>query len=274
MADSTVSLTEKIILNSARIVEVKRVKKSYPNYYSFEKSDITKLCDELMSKGFSKQEWKVPTNNNFDIGKGVFTTEKYFSLNYNFAAVIAVFENPENKDIIKIMFVNNSSSMKKFNDFTFPSSQSEGPKYYVESSDEIRAIGLAGYMKQLLKLRNRNKGIQYRLASTFNWAALLYVAGYFVGLKYIIENMPSLLPLFSTLLALAIATVFLSAISIKRGIYINSFPHPLLSFIDQMIKGSFVENPITYVFIRLLAVVVTGIIGGFAFSLVQSIFNM
>jgi hypothetical protein len=256
-----------------KITDVNRIKKSYPSYYSFERDDILNICKEFDSKGFSKQSWKVPVNNNFHIGNGMFTTEKYFALNYNFPAVIGVFENPSDKDIVKIMFVNSSSSMKKFDDFTFPSSESEGPKYYIESADEIRTIGFSTFIKQILKRYNRNKGVQYRLASTFNWLSFLYIIGYFAGLKYINQNTPKFLALFTTLLAFAIITVFLYTISIKRGIYINSFPNPLLSFIDQMIKGSFVENPITYVFFRIFAVIITGIIGGFAFNLVQVIFK-
>lgn len=264
---------ERIILNSGKITDVNRIKKSYPSYYSYEKDDVLKLSEKFSAEGFSEQSWKVPVNNNFDVGDGQFSTEKYLSLNYNFPAVIGVFKNPKNQDVIKIMFVNNQSSMKKFSDFTFPSSQSEGPKYYIESNDEIRALGLTDYAKRLLKTQNRNKGLQYRLANVFNWASLLYVVAYFTGLKYILENSPKMIPLATTILAIAIVTVFFYAISIKRGIYINSFPHPFLSFIDQMMKGSFIENPITFVFIRLLAVVITGIVGGFAFSLFQSFFN-
>src|SRR5688572_72592 len=159
------------------MTDVNRLKKQYPSYYTYERSDVLNLCSELNSKGWSKQSWKVPVNNNFDVAKGQFTSEDFFAMNYNFPAVIGVFENPKNHDIIKIMFVNNSSSMKKFNDFTFPSSQSEGPKYYIESKDEIRAIGLTDYMKRLLKKHNRNKGPQYAFASVLNVISFLYVIG-------------------------------------------------------------------------------------------------
>lgn len=249
-----------------------RVKKSYPSYYTFEKSDITKLCKNLSAKGFTTQSWKVPINNDFDVGKGVLTTERYFSLNYNFAAVIGQFSNPKNKDVIKVLFVNNSSSMKKFSDFTFPSSQSEGPKQYVESSDEIRLAGTIDYVKKTLKELNRNKGPQYALASVFNWISLLYVVGYIAGLSYMTENYPQLISVATTFLVVSVVTIFFYAISIKRGVYINSFPHPMLAFIDQMMKGSFIENPITYVFIRLLALSIAGIVGSLAFSAFQSIF--
>lgn len=262
------------IFLDVKIIDVNRIKKSYPSYYSFESEDILSLCKEFKSRGFDKQTWKLPINNNFHVSKGPLTTEDYFALNYNFPAVIAVFENPENQDTVKIMFVNISGSMKKFDDFTFPSSESEGPKYYIESADEIRAVGYKDYVKQILKRFNRNKGLQYRFASTFNLLSFLYIIGYFAGLQIVNENIPKLLPFLSALLVLAILTVFLYTISIKRGVYINSFPNPLLSFIDQMIKGSFLENPITYVFFRVFAVIVTGIIGGLAFNLVQVIFGI
>lgn len=255
------------------MANVNRVKKSYPGWYSFEKDDIAHICDDLRVKGFTNQSWKVPINNDFDVGKGVLSTEKYFRMNYNFSAVIGVFENPKTKDVIKVMFVNNSSSMKRFSDFTFPSSQSEGPKYYVESDDEIRVVGLADYIKRILKKYNRNKGPQYALGSMFNWISIFYIIGYFAGFRYVAEHYSKLLPLANVFIVLAIVTIILYSISIKRGVYINSFPHPFLSFIDQMIKGSFIENPITYVFIRLIAVAFTGIIGSLAFSIFQSIFN-
>ncbi|MDB5163233.1 MAG: hypothetical protein JWO54_150 [Candidatus Saccharibacteria bacterium] len=259
-------------MGSDRIILMNRIKKTYPSYYYFEKDDIKKLCKELASIGLSTQSWKVPTNGRYDLGDGILTTEKYFSLNYNFAAVIGVFENPTNKDIVKILFVNVSGAKKTFNDFTFPNSESEGPKYSIESVDEIRANGMNNYIRKTLKTINRNDAPQYVFVSILNLISFIYVILFFFLFENINRSYPALAPASVILLVMAVIIVVFYFVSIKRGVYINSFPHPLVSFVDQMIKGSFKENPITYIFLKLLAASVVGIIGGYALSLFQAAF--
>lgn len=237
--------------------------KSYGGSFYYSKEAFLLVVADFQKEGFQKIEVKIPSN--FEESKSSLTLEEFINLEYNFKAVILIAENTTTTDLIKVLFINHTAARKNFNDYTFPSTESEGPKFYVSSQSQIRLNGLTSFVRSTLEKHNLNKGLEYQLGKFLSLLSFFYI----VGFVFLVINEPSryflvlskeVKILLVIILPLAVMIPFLYYVSVRRGLYVKHFENPSLSFINQILVGNFKENPLIYTLCRLGGAVILGLL--------------
>jgi hypothetical protein len=238
-------------------------KESFSNRLFFNKSSFSIIIKQLELGGFNNISVKVPLDyKNFD--KHEFSIDEFLSLEYNFIAQILIAKSAT--DTLKILFVNNSGPQTKFKDKTFPSSHSELSKFYVQSNDPVRILGLADFIKTTLK------DASIRSSSVAYWHSFLMsvAVGYFFLFSILFIDIFNSDPgpfrpffldnilLLSFLLLISVAFIFFYVVS-PVGLYLNKFEHPLLSFAKRIFAGDWKNNPIVNFFILIGKLLLAGL---------------
>ena len=238
-------------------------KESFSNRLFFNKSSFEKIVKQLNLGGFDDLSVKIPLDyNKFD--KHEFSVNEFLNLEYNFIAQILVAKNES--ETLKILFVNNSGPKTSFKDKIFPSSHSELSKFYVQSADPVRILGLIDFIRTTLE------DTSIRSITVARWHNFLMglAMGYFFLFSIlfidIFDSEPDpFIPffldnilLFSFLLLLSVAFIFFYVVS-PVGLYLNKFEHPLLSFTKRIFAGDWKNNPIVNFLVLICKLSVAGL---------------
>ena len=160
--------------------------------------------------------------------------------------------------------VNHTAARKNFDDYTFPSTESEGPKFYTSSESEVRLKGISHFVSYTLKKHNLQKGLEYHIGNFFSFISLIYIIVFVFLLvdepsKYFLLLSKKLKVLLVVFSSISLVILFLYNVSVKRGLYVKKFENPTLNFINQILAGNFKENPIIYTLCKLAFAVILGV---------------
>lgn len=239
-------------------------KKHFSSRLKFSPSSFGQIISRLKEAGFSEISVKIPREYN-KFGKIEFSPQEFINLNYNFVSQILTAKNAS--DTIKILFINNSDSKAIFDDTVFPSSNSEFSKYYVETKDPMRIVGLLDFVGSLLKensLRSSSVANLQRVlilvASTYLFFSSFILidlaekgSGIFSSIFY------SNTYVLSFLFVIFLLYIFFYTIT-PGGLYLNKFEHPIISFTKRIFIGDLKDNLIISSLIRITKILFTGFI--------------
>ena len=244
---------------------------TFSDRLKFDIKSFNEIIRLLNSAGFSKIVIKIPEGyKNFE--KKIFTPEEFCAQKYNFAAQILVARKDEYREIIKILFVNNSNSITLFNDQTFPSGHSVSSKYYIGTSDPVRLGGLDNFVRKLLE-RNSVRNISIsKLQNFLKILSTLYLIGWMLFFVAFNQNKKGLtVPFFSSLvygdllsiaLLLAAVTYLFWNMVYPGGLYSAPFEHPCVSFARRIFVGDLKNNLIVTFLIWIIKFVALGVMMG------------
>ncbi len=251
-------------------------RKTFSSRLIFDRKAFNEIIHLLELADFSNISVKIPDGYKI-FRKKNFTPSEFIALKYNFTAQILSAENPKQKEIIKILFVNNSGSKTTFNDEIFLSGHSVSSQYYLETVGPVRLVGLNDFAKDTLERCSiRDSG----LSKMQNFL-------YFIGTIYLflwwMIFIPTLamadgfsVPFFSSyhygnaISVSLLVTSFLYLFYIKvypGGLYVVSFVHPTISFTRRIFVGDLKNNLIIHFFIWIIKVVIIGVAVGFISNL-------
>lgn len=248
-------------------------KKYFSKRLLFNKASIVEIINQLKKAGYHDIIFKIPQEYvKFD--KFEFSEQEFVDFNYNFVALIMIAKNTN--ETLKILFVNNSSSKTNFLDLTFPSSNSEHTKFYIETNDPARIIGLIDFLDFLLKTNSLRGPYLSFFQSGLFLSASLFVLVTVSSFTVIFDHDTSLLTSFfyknslllSFITLLSLIYIFYYTIT-PGGLYINKFEHPFISFSKRIFIGDLKDNLIISFFLFISKL----LLGGFLVNILWSFFG-
>lgn len=230
----------------------------------YDKKSFNEVVRLLRLAGFEKIQIKIPKDyQNFK--RKSFTPEEFIKQEYNFVASILVACKEQEKETIKVLFVNNSKAKTSFEDTTFPSSLDMGCRYYIDTSDPVRLIGIDDFVKRTLSANSSRDSRIAKLQSVFYILNVFYI--WFWFFFAVTTNLPenngtisaairifAYSPIGSILLFEALIYLFFYTVN-PGGLYVNPFEHPWLSFIKRVLTGDYKNNLIINFFLSLTKIV-------------------
>lgn len=248
-------------------------KKNFSNRLKFTKNSLEQIIKKLKEGGFTEFSIKIPKSYTI-FKKNEFTTDEFISLNYNFVSQILLAKS--STDTIKILFTNNTNSKANFDDTIFPSSTSELSKYYIESKDPVRIVGLIDFIDTLLEENSVRGPFMARFQNYLIFFSSIYLLLFVsIFLSFFDKNIYSPWLIFqnnililSFIFIFSIFYIFFHIIN-PGGLYLNKFEHPIVSFAKRIFMGDFKDNLI----ISFLVFVAKLIFAGFFVNILWAFFG-
>lgn len=245
----------------------------------FDKKSLNQIVDGFKCASFNEITIKIPNEySTFD--KKEFTYEEFINLNYNFTSQILIAKN-EN-ETIKILFINNSNSEANFLDITFPSSNSELSKYYIEVTDPTRIIGIKDFLDFLLKESSLRSYSVAKMQTFLMLVTSLYI-GFFpifaMNLKPMFNLQNSSYVHFKDNILWFLVSLFISLSYIffykinPGGLYLNKFEHPIISFTKRIFIGDLKDNLIISFITWIIKLIFGGIIVNILWEILKDYFT-
>lgn len=228
--------------------------------YKFDRRFLEKLVSDLRKANFKSVTVKLPHNLIKNDEPDEIEIQEFLDSERNYPSVILIAENNENRETLKILFVN-TSTKAFFKDNTFPSGHSEPAELYFQSPDPARTYALFEFFYDYLK---SNKIASIFLLWFFYIAAFFFLIWDFAsfihtggGVLSKAFNVSSVFDWIATLLAIFIIFQFFSY---DKGLYIKEKENKYISIIRRTIRGEFRDNPIVNLVITIVGTVLGAII--------------
>lgn len=236
-------------------------KVSFSNRLKFDEKSFNQIIRQLRLAGFHDIKIKIPEKIYPNFPKTIFTPDEFVALKYNFVAQILSAMNE--RESVKILFLNHANHTSSFNDNTFPSGHSVQTSFHLETNDPVRLSGMADFISSLLKENNKRgpfvAGLQKFL---FAISTLYLYAGIFAFISVL--SAPSAMNSILLMMALSMLFIFYVFFYITHpgGLYIGPFEHPIVSFIRRLSAGDFKNNLVLTFIIWILKAIVFSVVLG------------
>ncbi len=240
--------------------------KSFNERFLFDRGSLNNVKESLTAAGFSDLEFKIPLNRYKNISATKFSFQEFVELEYNFVAQILMAS--KGRELVKVLFVNNSGSKAILDDIDFPSSHSVSSGIYVESDDPVRLSGMMDFIESLV-LQNSLRSIRLAKAQQI----LFTVSSFYLflgplGAVTIFNDGRLSTEVFLQHWFMLIILPLLSAWYIlyhtihPGGLYIRGFEHPIVSFYRRLSAGDLRNNLLVVFIIWIFKIVIAGVIIG------------